>query len=355
MKVPEPKKLPSGSWRVRLQLGGEVISITRPTATACKAEARTMKSDFLAGRIRSTVPARDLTLKKIQEDYIAQNRAVLSPSTVRVYEIFAKQRWPKWRDRPLKDIDWQRMINDEMALDMKPKTVRNAWGLVTASMKAAGLPVPQVKLAAVPVNEIDFLQPEEILAFCSEVKGRNYEIAALLLLHGLRLSECTGLTWDSVDDARGIIRVHGALVRGPEGTTRKDTNKNRTSARDVPIMIPQLAGALTAGRPEGGGAGQPVAAQHPSVLLEDVKRASLRAVGREITCHGLRHSFASLCYHLGVNERQLMAWGGWADYSTMHRIYIRLAAASETAARDTVKSFFEPKKQDETDTKTDTD
>jgi integrase len=59
-----------------------------------------------------------------------------------------------------------------------------------------------------------------------------------------------------------------------------------------------------------------------------------------VTNHGLRHSFASLCYHLGISERQLMQWGGWADYQTMHKIYIRLAASDESKAAEQLTGFF---------------
>ena len=227
------------------------------------------------------------------------------------------------------------MIDDELKL-VSPKTVKNAWGLVSPSLKFVGFPVPSVHLAQVPVNEIAFLQPEEIKPFCAAVKGRNYEIAALIELHGLRMSELQALDWKNIDLKNGVINVKGARVKGREGYVDKKTNKNRTSTRPVPIMIPQLKEALTAVEDKTG----KVVNITPSVLLRDVKRACNRAGVTEVTNHGLRHSFASLCYHLEIPDRQIQEWGGWKDREVLHRIYIRLSATSETKHKAAFTGFF---------------
>ena len=336
MKVPEPKKLPSGNWFIRLRLGGEEICITKPTKAECKQEAQTTKADYLAGKRQSvSKQAKDLTLKEACRKYIDKYSSTISPTTLRSYRSYAENRFPAYLDKRLSDIDWQEMINIELKTKSE-KTVKNAWGLVHAALKNAQYPVPEVKLAKVPINEIAFLQPEEIKLFCEAVKGRSYEIPALLELHGLRFSEVKGLTWDNVDLKQGLIHVRGATVRGEDGYVDKKTNKNATSTRTVPIMIPQLQTALEAADNKHG----KVADIGANTLLEDVKRACRRAGITEVTNHGLRHSFASLGYHLGISERQLMAWGGWADYHTMHKIYIRLASSSEETSKQKMQSFF---------------
>ena len=52
------------------------------------------------------------------------------------------------------------------------------------------------------------------------------------------------LTWDDIDLQNKVIHVRGAYVKGPDGYVDKQTNKNKTSTRPVPIMIPQLEQAL---------------------------------------------------------------------------------------------------------------
>ena len=345
MKEPKVTKLPSGAYHTRLRLGGEDISITAATPEECRAEALQIKTEHKIGkRIAASKAAKNMTLLEAEEAYIKANRAVLSPSTTRGYEQYKNCRFKDYQKKALKDIDFQKMINDELE-DVSEKTVKNCWGLVHASLKHVGYPIPAVKLAKVPVNEIAFLQPEEILPFCEAVKGKTYEIPALLLLHGLRLSEALALTWDKIDTKKQLITVKGAKVKGPDGWTDKKTNKNRTSTRVVPIMIPQLLSALKAAQGDSG----PVVGISPSCLLRDVKRSCKRAGVTEVTNHGLRHSFASLGYHLGISERQLMAWGGWADFQTMHKIYIRLASSDESKAADAVRAFFKTTTETATD------
>ena len=55
---------------------------------------------------------------------------------------------------------------------------------------------------------------------------------------------------------------------------------------------------------------------------------------------GLRHSFASLAYHLGWPEMQTMVVGGWSNYETVHKIYTHLAARDTNDAVDKMVKFF---------------
>lgn len=334
MKVPEPRKLKSGSYFIQLRLDGVSVPITASSARECKRAAELIKAEHRAGK--ALIRKIDMTLQEAETVFLRDRKASLSPTTYRSYKSYKENRFPAYLHKKLDDIEWQKMINRELETK-SPKTVENAWGFVHAALKYVGYQTPEVKLADVPVSEMPFLQPEEILPFCEAVKGRNYELAALIELHGLRLSEARALTWDMVDLKKGLIRVRGALVRGVDGDVRKPTNKNKTSTRIVPIMIPQLADALARCQQAEG----PVVKQSSNTLLDDVKRSCVRAGVTVVGNHGLRHSFASLCYHLNIPERQLMEWGGWADYQTMHKIYIRLAASDRTKYQAEVEGFFQ--------------
>ena len=349
MKIPKAKRLPSGNWNIKLQFKDEFHSITKPTEQECILEAQVIKAQYLAGkRFQSNRKATEKTLKEIQEEFVKANRPVLSPSTVRSYEAYTRSRWKNWQNKRIKDIKWQDMINEELKA-VSPKTVKNGWALVSASLKHAGIAVPEIRLAPCPVNDVPFLQPDEILTFCETIKGRPFETAALLMLHGLRLSEVLGLQWKNIDTDRNLISIRGAMVRGPDGQTAKTTNKNQTSSRVLPIMIPRLSELLKADK-TGKAPDDYIVKTHPSNLYDDVKRACRDAGITETSCHGLRHSFASLCYRIpGVSERQVMQWGGWSNIQTMHKIYIRIAEKDETAAAKAVSEFFK------TDTKTETD
>lgn len=336
MKVPEPRKLPSGSWFVQLRLGGRSVPITAATQKECRRQAALVKAEYQAGK--KTLPAAgSITLRGAADAYIRSVDGVLSPSTIRGYCAIAKSRFSAYHAKRLTEIDFQKMINDETAA-ASPKTIRNAWGFFkTAMQRAAAFAPPEVSLPQVPVKEIPFLQPEEIRPFCDALRGNIAEIPALLELHGLRRSEVLGLDWRDIDLTRGLIRVSGAAVEDVNGKlVSKDTNKNASSSRTVPIMIPQLY-ALLRERKEPAGRIVTISAD---TMLKNVKRCCREAGVTVVGNHGLRHSFASLGYHLGISERQLMELGGWSDYQTMHKIYIRIAQSDRDAARAKLAEFF---------------
>ena len=46
MKVPEPRKLKSGTWFIQMRLGGESIPVSAPTRTECVKQAEKIKADY---------------------------------------------------------------------------------------------------------------------------------------------------------------------------------------------------------------------------------------------------------------------------------------------------------------------
>lgn len=335
MKVPEPRRLKSGSYFIQLRLNGKSIPITCEDPIECIRIAQKVKADYLAGVTPIKKLPKNITLREAMKKYINEYKDELSPSTYDRYLEYTKCRFKKYLDIPIGEIKWQKMIDDELK-KASEKTVYNGWGLVRPALKFVGYPVPNVKLAQVPVSDIPFLQPEEIKPFCEAVKGRNYEIAALLELHGLRLSEMKGLDWKDIDLKKKTIYVRGAYVKGVDGYVDKKTNKNKTSTRPVPIMIPQLVDALNAVKVKEGR----VVSISGSVLLRDVKRACKRAGVTECGNHSLRHSFASLCFFVKIPLEQIQEWGGWGNDATLKKIYIHLAASAESEHKASFTGFF---------------
>lgn len=345
MKVPEPKRKPSGNWFIQLRLGGKSYSFTESTPKACRDAARTFKADYLAGRSLESIEAKTEkakakktpTLGEVVDVYIGKHEAVLSPSTVRGYKAARKNRFQRYMGDPIDEIDYQELINEEVKSGVSPKTIKNSWALIAVALKVEHHKSPSVMLPQVPVVHKPYLRPDEIIPFCDAIKGDIAEIASLLELHGLRRSEAAGLDWKDVDLKRELIYVRGALVMGENGPISKDTNKNATSTRTVHIVIPQLLDALKSVKEKKGR----VVTVSFQTMLRHTKLACERAGVTIVGNHGLRYSCASLAYYLGISERQLMAMCGWADYGTMHKIYVRISEDSVNESFNGLKKFFE--------------
>lgn len=341
MKVPEPRQLPSGNWFIYLRLGGEQIPITRRTRAECVKAAQLIKAEYLAGRApqKKLPPAPDMTLRELLESYIKIYKKALSPATVRGYNVIVNNRFQAYADRKLRDIgDWQAVIDAEIGA-CSAKTLKNAWGLVRAALRAQKMEVPSVTLPAVMPKVRPWLSADEIKTLVAAVRGSAYEIPILLGLHGLRRSEIAALTWDRVDLRAGVIRVEGAVVPNEKGMyVNKHTTKSAASWRQVPIMIPELRAALEA-VPKADRSGAVVRC-HINTIYKAVNRICEREGLPLVGAHGLRHSFASLGHHVGVPEHDMQILGGWQDAGTMRKIYEHIEAADLVKAQNAMAAFY---------------
>lgn len=339
MKVPTPRKLPSGNYFIRLRLGGEEIPITCSTARECTRQATLIKAEYLAGKRKA--PPKPRTLRQEIDKYIAARSNTLSPLTIRGYRIIQKNRFQALLDRAPAQVDpaeYQGIVNAEAAL-CAPKTLKNAWGLIrTVIHEATGQYPPDVKLPAQVTSKGRFLAPDEIKVFVKAIAPTKYAVPALLALSSLRISEIEALRWEDVPKNPKIIKVRGAVVLDEKNRrVMKAANKNATSTRSVPIMIPELAAALERDRQRCG----PVMTISANSLRYGIKITCERNGLPVVGIHDLRRSYASLAYHLRVPEMIAAEIGGWADTATMHKIYTKIAQADVDHYTTAMSAWYE--------------
>lgn len=331
IKIPTPRQR-GQKWYVDLRREG--VTVIENTEAEAKAKAVAIRAGFVDLKKRPSA----ITLEKAIDNYIEVRSNVLSPSTLVGYKSLKKNRFKGVMQCPIADIkDWQEVINAEAAI-CSPKTVKNAWGLIRPAIEAAGVELPKVKLPQLVPKEPVFLTPEQISVFVAAVKGTPVEIPALLGLHSLRRSEIAALDWANIDLKKRIIKVSGAVVPGENWTlVEKPTNKNSASTRTVPIMIPELYDALKAVPDKSG----KVVTCYISTIYDWVNKICNENNLPRLGVHGLRHSFASLAYHVRMSEQAAMQIGGWSDYATMRKIYTHLSTQDINAAASSMSEFYD--------------
>lgn len=347
MKVPEPRKVSSGKWFIQMRLGGESVTVSDYDRKACVHNAQSIKADYLAGK---RVPEPDVkqlpTLKDAIDQYITSKSNTLSPLTIRSYRTIQKYRFQSAMSRRIDEIDnseWQSIVNAEAAL-CAPKTLKNAFALIRGViLHISGQHLPEVRLPAPVPPDKPFLTPPQIKIFVKAVKDTRYAVPALLALSSLRISEINALRWEDIPENPEFIHVSGAVVLNEKNKyQRKAQNKNVTSTRNVPIMIPELSAAIERDRKPSG----PVLDMSQNTLRWAVKRICAENHLPDVGVHGLRHSFASLAYHLQMPEKIAMEIGGWADATTMHKIYTHIAQSDIKRYQTAMTRFYSkrPKK-----------
>ena len=323
MKIPEPTRLPSGNWRIRMRLGGQSVSVTKRSKTACVRAAQLIKAEHIAGK-RAVSTGSLLTMSEAIDAYLTAKKNTLSPVTVRGYRIIQRNRFQKYMNRPIQSIkNWQVVYDSEIGR-LNPKTLHNSFGLLkTVYRFTIGQPMPSVVELPVPKAERNFLDADQIQVFLDAVRGKPCEVAALLALSSLRCSEILGLTWDRVDLKKDVLTVHGAAVLDENNQlVMKRTNKTNASWRYVPIFIGQLHDALAATKQN---AGPVVHYKTESGMIRAFYKVCQDAGLPLCGPHSLRHSYASVCVHLGIPEETAMSIGGWSDFTTMRKIYTHIS------------------------------
>ena len=317
IKIPTPRKR-GQRWYVDLRREG--VTVIEDTEAEAKAKAIAIRAGFV-----KTLKKTDLTLAEAIDKYIENRRNVLSPSTLAGYGSVKKNRFKAVMAKPLSEIKyWQAVINAE--------------ALVSPAIKSAGVELPRLTLPQIVPKDPVFLTPEQIHVFIAAVKGTPVEIAALLGLHSLRRSEIAALDWSNVDLDKRTIKVSGAVVPGENWTlVEKPSNKNATSTRTIPIMIPELYDALTAVKNKHG----KVVTCYISTVYDWVNDICAANGLPKLGVHGLRHSFASLAYHVRMSEQAAMQIGGWSDYATMRKIYTHLSAQDIGHAENAMRDFYD--------------
>lgn len=131
----KPVKLPSGSWRVRVEIPDSPDSKQhyKSFTNADKKMAVHLAAQYEALQKERHDPA-NMTVGAAVDDYINTRSAILSPTTLRAYKTYRKVNFTPVESVKLRMLTAravQSWIN-YLAKDHSPKTVRNVYALFTA-------------------------------------------------------------------------------------------------------------------------------------------------------------------------------------------------------------------------------
>lgn len=337
LNIPKIVQLPSGSYSTKVMVDGIRHTITKDTPEECAAEATAIK--YRAKEAKKTGKKTTLTLSDAIDAYIEARVGALSPSTIYSYKGYKKNNFQSMMKADVfstTNEQWQSAIKRE-ATGKSPKYISNVWGLVSAAILESTGTKPRVNLPAKEKNERPFLDPDQILIFVDAIKGETIEIAALLAISSLRRSEIKGLKWDSVNLDKDIIMVSGAMVYTEAGMAHKKQNKTKKSTRIIPIIPPLKEALMAAERTS-----EYVVPYNGSWIYQRINEICEAKGLPLVGVHGLRHSFASLAYHLQIPQKITMEIGGWSDPGTVDRIYTHLAQKDIANRAKDFSNFFLP-------------
>lgn len=329
--IPKPRQQKSGDWIGQIMVDGKRHTVKGKSIKEYEAKAKAVRAGIIEARENKC-----LLLEDAITDFLKNHDSILDPSTIRSYKSYSRNRFQScmlWNIHA--DNNWQAAINAEAKL-VSAKTVRNAWGLITSVLHYHKVSVPDVKLPRKQKSERAWLDYRQIDTFLQAIRGSDCELPALLALHSMRLSELIAITPERVDLTAGEITVRGARVLDEhQKLVYKELNKTEASFRTIPIVIPRLRELLT---PE-------VMSQEyicdtfEKRLYDHINAICKKADLPKVGVHGLRHSFASLAFHLGWTKLSTQKIGGWANSRIVEEIYTHNADLDRDIA--TMRDYYE--------------
>ena len=241
-------------------------------------------------------------------------------------------------------IDIQQYVNDLTKRGYGLSTIKKQMRIVTAPLKQAsalhiipadpgiGIRLPSRYNVSKPERLIEAYTAQEQTALRSVLSGRQrngYAAIALMIETGLRVGEALALRWQDVQLTRKRIYVRNTVVRlaNKKQSFVQDSVKSESSRRTIPLTPEaiKLLERLYERR------------KNEWVFTNcDGERLSYEALRYQtrIACqeagieyrgeHVFRHTFATNCYHKGIDVKILSRLLGHADVNITYNLYIHL-------------------------------
>ncbi len=333
MKTPTARKLPSGSWFVRVRINGEDIGITRDTEKAAIAEAMAIK----AGIKRETrEPSRKL-LSTAYSEYIDSKSNVLSPSTIAGYRRLSRNTYQRLMSLPLHRITQQvvQVETNRMSETASPKYVRNAHGLLSAVLRYAGMPV-DLSTTLPQKRKVEIIVPdtETQAAILKAVYGTEIELPVnLAMTMGLRMSEVRGLRICHVHGDR--IHISQAIVDAEDGTPIVKPPK--TFSGDRWLAMTDRVRELVDASPIGTDYLVTLSGQ---AIYKRFERMLDKVGIPRMRFHDLRHAYASTMLMLGVPNKYIVDRMGHASDRMVQLVYQHIMDEKRTRVDEQAVSFY---------------
>lgn len=340
----KPTKLPSGNWRSQAILGKKPdgkpnrVSFTDPSKReayrkACEAEAL----------YREQTPTEDnhLTVGAAIDKLIALKEPVLSPSTILGYKAIRRTGLQGIIHLRLCDLTSpivQQEISRE-AMSKSPKTVRNAYGLLSAVLRQFHPELQlQVSLPQKKKEEICIPSLEDINALIDAADERGDHDLALAIMFGaqlgLRRSEMCALTF--ADIKGDAVTINKALVVDANKEWQLKPPKSAAGYRTLPLTD-QLKRRL---KERSGAPADRILPIIPDVVTRRFERLQVQLGLQSFRFHDLRHYNASVMISLGIPTMYITRRLGHSSDDMVQRVYGHLLHDKQEEVNRQMSAFF---------------
>ena len=298
----KPRKLPSGSWNVRIMCNGRSYSFTDPD----KRRVMRRAAEF-AEQCREDID--NPRLADALEKYVEERTESLSPATIRGYNsivraIRTQPQIANKRIMSLTDRDIQIIIRNIET----PKTQRNYVNLIES---ATGRKF-SVKFRNKLPKEVAVPSDLEVLGLINIFARTEMEIPVMLGAYaGLRRGEICALTIQDLDG--DYLHISKDMVLDDYG--QWIIKEPKTPASNRTVLLPHHVAERIRKRGH-------ITTLHPNVITKRfISKQEQLGIDPPYTFHSLRHFFASYLHAQHIPDAYVLRAGGWSTPHVMQKVY----------------------------------
>ena len=238
----------------------------------------------------------------------------------------------KFRIDKITNLQIEEYKASKVKTNLVNKTINNQLTILSTCLRTAQewlelKKIPRIKKLKVPPYKFDFLSKEESEILLNNSTGIWYDLFLVALKTGLRRGELLALTWEDINWEKRQIAVRQSMYN------REITSTKSNRIRYVD-MTNDVYGCLFARKKTKGFVFVDEYNKHFSMrrINDTIDQVCKKTGLRRITCHVLRHTFAS---HLAMAGAPIQAIQGLLGHSDIQTT-MRYAHLSPSIYRETI-------------------
>ena len=340
------KKLPSGSWSVRVLIGKDENG-KKKYKRFTGSDKRKVEREAAAYADEHRTARKVINFGVALDNYIKSKKNILSPTTIDGYEKEKRNSLAELKNVPVDSItnDYLQNYINTLSTHYSPKSVKNAYGLIVSVIQTVD---PYKRFAiTLPKVQKEFKNLPTPVKILQAVKGTNVELPVLLALWlSLRMSEVRGIRRTDISKD-GVLTINNVRVRTTKGDLLKSETKTYDSKRrfQLPPYILDLINKTDT---------EFIVPEVDTTIRSRFDTALENAGLEKIRFHDLRHLNASVMESLGVPEKYAMERGGWSTPGVMKGTYQHTFDDTRKEIDQRIDNYFEKLFSQPPNTKDDT-
>lgn len=273
------------------------------------------------------------TFEKYAKEYIENRSSVLSPASIRTYNIKLSQLSEDFRKKNIASItneDVQIEVND-FAGTHSPKTTKTLHGFIV-SVLGAYRPNLRLRTKLPQAIKKDEYEPssDDIKRILEDVKGTRYSVPFQLGVLGMRRGEISAADISDLKDNE--LWIHRSKVYIDSQWVVKESPKTDASNRKIYLPDSLVSEIYEQGCIFDG---------HPNALNKAIHRVQDKLGIPQFKFHMLRSYFASYAHSLGISDADILSLGGWATDNVMKNVYRKsLEESRAKSVQKIIESLF---------------